>query len=153
MTIAPIIRTVQVAVPPQRAFDLFAGHMGRWWHETHHIAARPFADIVVEPCEGGRWYERDAEGGETQWGKVLDWDPPHRLLLGWQLRSDFSFDPDFLTELELRFEPAEGGTQVTLEHRDLHLFGEAAGRMGPAMDEGWGMLLGLYRDYLAKETV
>ena len=151
MTVAPIVRSVHVGVPPQRAFTLFTGHMGRWWHEGHHIAPKPFAEILIEPQVGGRWYERDADGGETQWGKVLAWDPPHRLLLAWQLRADFSYDPDFLTELELMFEPAEGGTQVTLTHRDLHKFGEAAERLGPAMNEGWGMLLGLYQGYIEKE--
>lgn len=152
MTIAPIEKTVTVAVPPARAFALFAGQMGRWWHKEHHIAPRPFVEIVIEPHVGGRWFERDAEGGETQWGHVIDWDPPHRLLLGWQLRSDFSFDPEFLTELEIGFEPAGAGTRVTLVHRDLERFGEAATRLAPAMDEGWGMLLTLYRDFLEQET-
>lgn len=151
MTIAPVVRTIEVAVSPQRAFDLFAGHMGKWWHEGHHIAAQPFADIVVERREGGRWYEVDADGTETDWGKVLEWGPPGRLVLAWQLRADFTYDPDFQNEVELTFAPAEGGTLVTLTHHNLHRFGDAAAAMAPSLSEGWGMLLGLYATHAEEE--
>lgn len=151
MTIAPVVRTIEVAVSPQRAFELFTGHMGKWWHAGHHIAAQPFADIVVEPREGGRWYEVDADGAETDWGKVLEWSPPGRLVLAWQLRADFTYDPDFQNEVELTFAPAEGGTLVTLTHHNLHRFGAAAAAMAPSLSEGWGMLLGLYAAHAAEE--
>lgn len=151
MTIAPIRHSIHVAVPPQRAFELFTGHMGRWWHPGHHIAPKPFIDIVIEPGPGGRWYERDADGVETPWGKVLEWSPPERVLLAWQLDAEFRYDPDFLTELELAFTPAEGGTRVTLIHRDLERFGDSAAKLQAGMDEGWGMLVGLYQIYANKE--
>ena len=152
MTIAPVVRSVHVAVPPQRAFELFTGHMGKWWHESHHIAATPFADIVIEPEAGGRWFERDAEGNETVWGKVLEWQPPGRVVLGWQLTANFEYDPDFLNEVELEFADAEGGTQVTLTHHNLQRFGDSAAAMAPSLSEGWGMLLGLYQAHSDKEA-
>ncbi|MBO9714041.1 SRPBCC family protein [Sphingomonas sp.] len=152
MTIAPVVRSVEVKVPPARAFELFAGHMSRWWHEGHHIAPTPFQDIVVEPREGGRWFERDAEGNECEWGKVLEWDPPRRLVLGWQLGADFKYDPDFLNEVELAFTPAGSGTLVTLTHHNLQRFGDAADKLAPSLGEGWAMLLGLYRDFSTEET-
>lgn len=144
MTIAPIVQTVTVSVPPQRAFDLFTGRMGDWWMAEHHIAPNPFVAILIEPRTGGRWFERDAEGGECQWGKVLDWDPPRRVLLAWQLKSDFSYDPDFETELEIAFEAVDGGTRVTLTHGDLHKFGAVAAQLAEGMSAGWGQLLAGY---------
>ena len=147
MTIAPIIQSVTVAVPPRRAFDLFTGRMGEWWHNEHHIGEKPFAAIEIEPRTGGRWFERDADGSESPWGKVLDWDPPHRVVLAWQLTGDFRYDADFVTELEIGFEPADGGTRVTLTHRDLHLFGASAASMLRAMTDGWAMLLAGYAAY------
>lgn len=147
MTIAPIVRTVTVAVPPQRAFDLFTGRMGEWWHEGHHIGEKPFVAIEIEPRLGGRWFERDADGGECPWGKVLDWDPPRRVLLAWQLKGDFSYDPDFVTRVEIAFEPDGAGTRVTLTHDDLHLFGDQAAALSGAMGEGWGMLMAGYATY------
>jgi len=152
MTIAPIVQTVNVAVAPQRAFELFTGRMGDWWMASHHIAEKPFVAIVIEPRTGGRWFERDADGGECPWGKVLDWDPPRRVLLAWQLKSDFSYDPDFVTELEIAFEPDGNGTRVTLTHNDLHKFGDAAPRVVAGMNEGWAALLGGFVDLANKEN-
>lgn len=138
MSIAPIIRTVQVSPNPHRAFELFVFRMGDWWPKGGTIGKRPHAEIIVEPREGGRWLERDAEGVEAQWGKVLAWEPPTRLLLAWQLDSAFAYDPDFLTEVELTFEPAEGGgTRVTLQHRNLERFGANAASLVEKLGNGW----------------
>lgn len=144
MTIAPIVQSVTVKLPPERAFQVFAGRMGEWWAASHHIAPKPFAAIVVEPQAGGRWFERDAEGAECEWGKVLVWDPPARLVLGWQLTAEFQHDPEFLTEVEVTFEAEGNGTRVTLTHDQLERFGAAAHTLIESMDQGWGMLLGLY---------
>src|SRR5690242_1501137 len=102
---APVRKQLTVKAPPERAFEVFTAMMGKWWKPEHHTGEEPFQDIVVEPRPGGRWFERDAKGVETMWGKVLAWEPPSRLLLAWQLNADFRYDPDFLTEVELRFLP------------------------------------------------
>jgi uncharacterized protein YndB with AHSA1/START domain len=58
------------------------------------------------------------DGVECEVGKVLVWDPPARLVLGWQLTPDWKFDPDLITVVEVRFIPEGGGaTRVELEHR------------------------------------
>jgi len=150
MTIAPIVRTVTVKIAPDRAFHLFATQMGHWWPRGRTVGSAPHVDIVVEPHPGGRWYERDADGQETPWGKVLAWEPPRRLLLAWQLDSRFRFDPDLLTEVELRFAPAKGGgTLVTLEHRDLERFGRDAASHADKLGGGWPIFLGHYADHAA----
>ena len=148
MTIAPIVHTVQVKAPPGRAFDLFATRMGDWWPRGKTIGRDPHAAIVIEPNAGGRWFERDAEGVETNWGKVLAWEPPTRLLLGWQLDSRFAYDPEFLTEVELTFAPAAGGGAiVTLEHRNLERFGDDAEKVAAQISQGWPELLAQFAGY------
>ena len=147
MTIAPIIHTVQVKAPPNRAFDLFATRMGDWWPKGKTIGKEPHAAIVIEPNAGGRWFERDAGGNETQWGKVLAWEPPSRLLLGWQITTQWGYDANLLTELELTFAPADGGgTLVRLEHRNLERFGTDAERFANQIRSGWpGMIAAFTR--------
>jgi uncharacterized protein YndB with AHSA1/START domain len=148
MTIAPVLRTVTVKAPPARAFALFTQNIERWWPQSHHIGGKPFTSVILEPRVGGRWFERDAEGVECQWGKVLAWEPPARLLLGWQINSSWQFDPAFVTELELSFAPAEGGaTTVTLEHRDLERFGAEAERIAGLLGGGWPAIIADFVNY------
>jgi uncharacterized protein YndB with AHSA1/START domain len=148
MTIAPVVRTVTVRAAPARAFNLFTANIERWWPQSHHIGAKPFAAVIVEPHVGGRWFERDADGAECQWGKVLAWEPPTRLLLGWQITSEWRYDPAFLTELELRFEPVDGGaTLVTLKHRDLERFGADAEKVAGQLGGGWPSIMADFVTY------
>ena len=148
MTIAPVMVNVRVAAPPDRAFALFTRDMGRWWPHGRTIGAKPHVDIVVEPHNGGRWFERDEEGTETHWGKVLAWEPPERLLLGWQLDSHFAYDPNFLTEVELTFAAdGKGGSNVTLEHRNLERFGADAEKVAGQVGGGWPQIIGHFVDF------
>jgi len=148
VSIAPVVVEVEVSTPPARAFELFTTRMGRWWLKGTTPARNPHEDIVIEPFAGGRWFERDAEGAETRWGTVLAFEPPGRLLLGWQLGPDFTYDPDLSTEVEVMFtEAADGGTRVRLEHRQLERFGDAAETMARAVGGGWPQRLAAYADY------
>jgi uncharacterized protein YndB with AHSA1/START domain len=143
MTIAPIKRTAHTKAPPHKAFEIFTGQIGRWWPKGHGVGTQPLVEVVVEPGVGGRWFERDAVGHETQWGRVLDWAPPGRLILAWQLNREKRFDPDLITEVELTFTAAsDGGTDVALEHRNLERFGQDAAQWLASIGGGWSQKLG-----------
>ncbi len=144
MTIAPVIKTVDVKCAPARAFELFTARMDGWWPASHHTGATPFKAIIVEPVPGGRWFERDAAGAETNWGRVIDWSPPGRLLLAWQLNAQFQYDADFEIELEITFEPLAAGTRVRLEHRNLERFGADADRIAEMLRGGWPTIIDAY---------
>jgi uncharacterized protein YndB with AHSA1/START domain len=144
-TIAPaaIRKHVRVKALPARAFEIFTAGMSQWWLKTHTInpTKSPLKDIVIEPREGGRWFERGEDGSECQWGKVLAWEPPTRLLLAWQISAQWQFDPNLVTEVEIRFTPDGNGTKVELEHRHLERLGDTAEAMRQAFERGWGSLL------------
>lgn len=149
--VAPITKSLTVAAPPERAFEVFTTRMATWWDPAYHLGSEPFAEIVVEPREGGRWFERDAGGAECTWGRVLAWEPPGRLVLAWQVSADWDFDPALLTEIEVRFTPAgAGATRVDFEHRGLDAYGsraaEARATLGSA--EGWPALVDRFGDLL-----
>lgn len=138
MTIQPIIHVVEVKAPPARAFELFTGRMGDWWPRGRTIGPSEHIALIIEPGVGGRWFERNADGVETPWGKVLAWEPPGRVLLAWQISAAWTYDPALVTELELTFEAlAQGGTRVRLEHRHLERLGSEAAARRVQMDEGW----------------
>jgi uncharacterized protein YndB with AHSA1/START domain len=143
ITPAPVRKSVRVNAAPARAFEIFTAGAARWWLKTHTINPTKSAlkEVIMEPRAGGRWYERGEDGSECNWGKVLAWEPPSRLLLGWQINGEFKYDPGVLTEVEVRFTPADGGTLVELEHRNLERLGDRAAAMAEAFSGGWGKLL------------
>ncbi|HVC29861.1 MAG TPA: SRPBCC family protein [Steroidobacteraceae bacterium] len=153
MSIAPVLHSIEVKAPPARAFELFTSHMGKWWPKGKTLGTNVHADILIEPHPGGRWYERDAEGNETHWGRVLAWEPPERVLLGWQINAQWRHDPDFLTEVELSFAAlAGGGTRVTLEHRNLERYGADAEDFAGKLRGGWPTLVGHFAHYTASQA-
>ena len=85
-----IRKQLTLEAPIERAFRVFTASMGTWWPKEHHIGASALKDCVIEPKVNGRWYEIDEDGSTCEWGKVLEWDPPRRLLLAWQLGPDSS---------------------------------------------------------------
>jgi uncharacterized protein YndB with AHSA1/START domain len=142
---------VLVPLDRERAFELFTDRFAEWWPKhSHHIADADASDVVVEPREGGRWYERAEDGSECEWGHVKEIARPSRILFAWQLTPEWKFDPDPAkgTEVEVTFVAEDGGTRVTLEHRGFEVHGEAGAAMRESVssDEGWRQLLELYRD-------
>ena len=101
-------------------------------------------DSIVEPRVGGRWYELGEDGSTCQWGSVLLWEPPSRLVLSYDITADWQYDPTRKTELEIRFiAESASRTRVELEHRCLDRYGAHRDQMRRIFDtEGdWGRLL------------
>lgn len=144
---APVRRAIEVQAPLERAFELFTAGIGRWWPASHSVGASPLKTAIIEPRAGGRWYEIGEDGSECEWGEVLAWEPPARLVLAWRLNAEWRFDPDLLTELEIIFKPVDGQTtRVELEHRKLENMGASAEAARASLDSdgGWMGLLRLF---------
>jgi uncharacterized protein YndB with AHSA1/START domain len=150
MSIAPIRKAVTVAAPPQKVFDLFTGHMGAWWPKGMTIGPSPAVAVLIEPRTGGRWFERAEDQVETNWGRVMEWDPPRRVLLAWQIDATWTYDPNFETELELTFDAEGAGTRVTMEHRNLERFGDSAAKMAESLGGGWPGIIDGFAAYVEK---
>jgi len=143
----PIRKTIVVAASAERAFQVFTEEMSTWWPlSTSHIGKVDAKSAVIEPFVGGRWFERGVDGSECDWGRVRTWDPPRRLVLSWEISSDFQYDPSIQTEVEVRFTPEGTSTRVDLEHRLLHYYGDKAGKMRGIFDseQGWMRMLGAF---------
>jgi uncharacterized protein YndB with AHSA1/START domain len=138
-------QSIVVEAPRDRAFAVFTEGMTSWWPlEAYSIAPGPMAEAVIEPREGGRWFERSEDGSECEWGRVLAWEPPDRVVLVWQLSPDWQYDAGLHTEIEVRFTAEdERRTRVELEHRGIENYAERAEQMRTILgsDDGWGGLL------------
>jgi uncharacterized protein YndB with AHSA1/START domain len=144
VTEASVRKSVEVAAPVEKAFRVFTEGFDMWWSRDHHIGEAELKEAVLEGRPGGRWYERGVDGSECEWGKVLVWEPPHRLVLAWQIGAQWHFDADLVTEVEVRFDPVgPDRTRVELEHRDLDRYGDTQEQMRASLDSegGWQGLL------------
>jgi uncharacterized protein YndB with AHSA1/START domain len=150
MSTAPTIPTLSgiatVRLSVENAFQFFTHSFGAWWPADYHIGQVDMADAILEPRKGGRWYERGIDGSECDWGRVLVWEPPHRLVITWQINGEWQFDsdPDHASEIEVRFTP-DGPEQTTvqLEHRHLDRLVAGQGIHDTIQHGGggWGSLL------------
>jgi uncharacterized protein YndB with AHSA1/START domain len=107
--------TTFVAVAPRDAFAVFTEETDLWWRKGPRFRFSSETGVIrFEGKEGGRLVEKFANGAEFVAGKILVWEPGHRLVFEWRSRT---FAPNDRTEVEILFEPMNEGTQVTLEHR------------------------------------
>jgi len=136
-------------VPIERAFRAFTESFNSWWPAEYHIGQVDMAEAILEQRQGGRWYERGVDGSECDWGEVLAWEPPNRLVVTWQVNGRWQYDPDpeHASEIEIRF-TAQGPQQtaIQLEHRHIERLVEAQGIVDAIVEQGggWSSLLGRF---------
>jgi uncharacterized protein YndB with AHSA1/START domain len=145
----PVRQSVTVRATPAAAFAIFTDDFDSWWPRSHHIGRSPMKKAFVEGRAGGRCYTLQEDGTECDWGTVLVWEPPRRLVLAWQISAGWQYEPDLAksSEVEVQFTAlADGRTRVDLEHRGFERMGPAGGAMRSAVDSpnGWTGTLALY---------
>ena len=151
VTTMPVRKNLVVHASPEDAFDVFTEDVDSWWPRTHHIGKVPMQRVIIEPKASGRCYTVQVDGTECEWGRVLAWDPPRRLVLAWQITHEWGYQPDLAqsSEVEVRFTPVRGGsTQVDLEHRFFERHGAGGDAMRKSVDDpnGWTTILNLFSE-------
>ncbi len=138
-------KAIKVQAPQEVAWQVFTEQIGSWWPlAVYKIGKATAVNAVIEPRVGGRWHEQGDDGSTCDWGRVLVWEPPSRLVLSWDINADFQYVPGLGTEIEVRFiAEDEGSTRVELEHRRLDRFGDRRDQMRTIFDKtgDWGKLL------------
>jgi uncharacterized protein YndB with AHSA1/START domain len=134
-TIEPVVVAVEVGRGVEEAFGVFTNEIASWWPVTDHsVEADRVEAVVLEGRVGGRLYERWRDGRESDWGRVLAWEPPSRLVLSWSPNPERSAT----TEVEVRFTALEADhTRVELEHRGWERLGDLAAEIRGNYREGW----------------
>jgi len=143
---------VHVAASPDHVFRVFTNDFNLWWPKGHHIGPDADFTAILEPRVGGRWYEKGSTGAECEWGEVLAYDPPSRLLLRWGLGADWQYHADLDTQVEVTFVPENEGTRVTLRHFKLENLGAMAETVRDSVgsDQGWPTLIRLMKEFAEK---
>jgi uncharacterized protein YndB with AHSA1/START domain len=111
-----IIVALRVAATPERAFAAFTREIGLWWQPNplFRFTARSPGVLAFEPGPGGRLVETYPSGEVFEIGRITAWEEGRRLAFTWRQES---FANAQMTQVEIRFEPVEDATRVTIEHR------------------------------------
>ena len=139
--IEPIRLAFEVDCPAPQAFTIWTARTSRWWPVTHSVSTQPGLEVLIEPCVGGRIFERTPTGDEFDWGEVIEWEPPHRFVYLWHLRQDWVD----ATEVDITFSPVDTDrTRVAIEHRGWERLGARADARREGNLAGWAGLLPKY---------
>lgn len=108
--------SLRVKATPQEAFDVFTREIAAWWKPSALLQLTPRGDGLLrfEPGEGGRLVSELPNGKVFEVGRITAWQPGELLALTWR---QATFAAEQSTHVEIRFEPIDGETRVTVEHR------------------------------------
>lgn len=144
-------KQIVVAASVERAFRVFTEQFDQIKPRDHNLLGVDIAETVFEPRVGGHVYDRGVDGTTCRWARVLAYEPPHRLVISWDIspRWQIERDPARTSEVEVRFvSEAADRTRVELEHRHLDRHGEGWEAEREAVDSegGWPLYLQRFLD-------
>lgn len=146
----PIKQNLTVSISADQAFKVFTQELNSWWPKEFTWAGDALKKIAIEPRENGRCFEQGPHGFECDWGRVLEWDPPHRIVFTWQIDPDRAPqpNPEKASEIEVVFEGGNVKTEITFIHRNFEKHGEHAETYKEAMSspKGWPYILNNYKE-------
>ena len=146
--------SITVDAPLERAFSVFVDEFDRIKPREHNLLGADIAQTVFEPRAGGHIYDRGVDGSECRWARVLEYEPPDRVVFSWDISPHWQLvaDPDEASEVEVRFVPeTPERTRVELEHRNLDRHGDGweGVRAGVESAGGWPLYLRRYAEQIA----
>lgn len=137
-SLPPIEKSISVSWSPEAAFQRFVHEFGSWWPKSAlSIGGERITRIVFEPRVDGLIYEQHNDGRCFQWGRVLEYEPPHRVVLSWHPTKDESS----AQRVELLFRPEGTGTHVSLTSSNWERWGKDAKGARRGYDMGWDFVL------------
>lgn len=149
-TATTVIRhQIEIGVPIDRAFAIFHEQWDKIKPHEHNPHSSPVTESVFEPKAGGYLYDRFEDGTESRWSRVLEFEPPNRFVITWDINPQWQIEADHAkcSEVEVTFTALDGTrTLVELEHRNLDRHGDGweGVRDGVDASDGWPLYLQRY---------
>ena len=136
MTRTEHVYVMYIAATPKRVFDaIVKPEFARqyWGHEN-------ISDWKV----GSAWEHRVSDTGKVNVvGKVMECDPPHRLVIGWASPADAG-NADATSRVTFEVEPLEEMVRLTVRHEQL----VPGSDMEEKVSQGWPRVLSSLKTFL-----
>jgi uncharacterized protein YndB with AHSA1/START domain len=137
----PLRKQLKVGLSVESAFRLFTTGMGKWWPlMTHSVGEDQAETCYFEEWIGGRIVEVLKDGSQSEWGRVLVWEPFHKVSFQWYPGRS----PDTAQEVTVTFTELPGGSLVELVHVGWETLGDEALAKRNGYDSGWDYVLAKY---------
>lgn len=147
----PVRQSVTVGSSREHTFEVFVREIGSWWPlQPFSMGADRVRAVTFERALGGRVFESWADGTVRDWGAVIEWSPPVRFAMTWNITGT-------PTEVEVTFTAeADDRTRVDLEHRGWEKLTEAqlteacalpGGYLGGSFSAGWTRILACLAEF------
>jgi uncharacterized protein YndB with AHSA1/START domain len=133
----PLVVEFSVACSADHAFAVWADRTSMWWPHDHSVSGDPALTVTFEPRPGGRIFERTSQGAEHDWGEVLVWEPPAKLVYLWHIGRE----RDAATEVEVNFSEEGPNTTISIVHRGWERLGDEGPELRNRNRQGWSGLL------------
>jgi uncharacterized protein YndB with AHSA1/START domain len=141
INIEPVRKQLKLELAPEKAFQLFTEGIAKWWPLiTHSVGKERAQTCFVEGRVGGRIVEVLKDGSQSEWGRVLVWEPSRKIVFQWYPGRA----PDTAQEVTVTFSAIHGGSLVELVHVGWETLGEQALITRDGYDTGWDYVLAKY---------
>ena len=139
--IEPVRKQLKVSLSAQQAFELFTAGIGKWWPLlTHSVGAEQAETCFFEGWVDGRIVEVLKDGSESEWGRVIRWEPFQKVSFYWYPGRA----PETAQEVTVTFSQIPAGTLVELVHTGWETLGAVAQTRRDGYDTGWDFVLAKY---------
>jgi uncharacterized protein YndB with AHSA1/START domain len=141
MTDKPLVKTITVPWPVERAFERFTKEIGTWWPlDTHSVFPDENSTVTMPERPGDEIVETNPGGETGVWGTMLAFEAPGLVRFTWHPGRG----PETAQEVEVKFTADGDGTRVELTHTGWDVLGEKAEETRSGYDSGWDFVLGRY---------
>jgi len=139
--IEPLRKQLKVGLSVEAAFRLFTEGIGQWWPLiTHSVGLEQAQTCFFEGWVGGRIVEVLQDGSQSEWGRVLAWEPYEKVVFQWYPGRM----PDTAQEVTVTFSQIPNGALVELVHIGWETLGDEAQAKWDGYDTGWDYVLAKY---------
>lgn len=136
--IEPIVKSRQLNIDPEAAFELFTEKIAEWWPlGSHSVGGDKAVSVRIEARVGGSIIETTQEGDEHEWGQVTSWEQGRRLEFTWYP----GMTSDQATQVEVRFREVGKGSEMILIHTGWEVRGDDAAEVRASYVTGWDLVL------------
>jgi uncharacterized protein YndB with AHSA1/START domain len=154
--VTTVSHSIVVDAPIEIAFSVFTEQFDQIKPREHNLLETDIAESVFERRVGGHIYDRGVDGSECRWARVLEYEPPRRVVISWDISPHWQIetDPERTSEVEIEFVPeGEDRTRVRLEHRHLDRHGDDWDSLRDTLagSDGWPLDLNRFAALLGGE--